>query len=208
MSDPPPRLLATDCCKVVLASGNEHKLEELRRALPGVALELLGRDDAPPEDGATFADNARVKALWGRAHAAGEAWALGEDSGLEVAALGGGPGVLTARWAGGEHVLRLLAALEHEDDRRARYVCVLVAIAPDGRELVAEGALEGVIARTPAGSAGFGFDPVFVPDGEDVPVAVLGDGWKAAHSHRARAARRLAGLLGQPFDSTSRPVSP
>lgn len=195
MSDPPPTSLATGCCKLVLASGNRHKLEELRRALPGFDVEPLGRDDAPPEDGATFADNARGKALWGRGHTGGGAWALGEDSGLEVAALGGGPGVLTARWAGGEHVPRVLAALEHEDDRRARYVCVLVAIAPDGLALVAEGALEGVIARAPAGSAGFGFDPVFVPDGEDVPVAVLGDGWKDAHSHRARAARRLADLL-------------
>ena len=181
--------------KLVLASGNRHKLEELRRALPGFELELLGRDDPPPEDGATFAENAAIKARWGRAHATTDAWSVGEDSGIEVVALDGGPGVLTARWAGSEHVPRLLAALEEEDDRRARYVCVLVAIASDGRDVAADGILEGTIARAAAGSAGFGFDPIFVPEGESETVAMLGNTWKAAHSHRARAARRLAELL-------------
>ena len=90
------------CHKLVLASGNLHKLEELRRALPGWPIELLGRADAPPEDGATFEDNARIKARWGRLHASGDEWALGEDSGIEAAALGGAPGVHSARWAAGE----------------------------------------------------------------------------------------------------------
>ena len=182
--------------KLVLASGNRHKLDELRRALPRFDVEPLGRDDPPPEDGLTFEENARIKATWGREHAPADAWALGEDSGIEVAALGGGPGVLTARWAGGEHVARLLAALEQEADRQARYVCMVVAVAADGREVVAEGILEGEIALAAAGSEGFGFDPIFVPHGETHPVAVLGDGWKAANSHRARAARRLDELLG------------
>jgi XTP/dITP diphosphohydrolase len=172
-----------------------HKLEELRRALPGWPIALLGRDDAPPEDGATFEDNARIKARWGRLHAPADAWALGEDSGIEATALGGAPGVHSARWAAGDPVGRMLEALGGETDRRARYVCVLVAIAPDGREVVAEGTLSGRIIEAAAGSEGFGFDPVFVPEGEDCTVSQLGNGWKAEHSHRARAAGRLAGLL-------------
>jgi XTP/dITP diphosphohydrolase len=121
---------------------------------------------------------------------------LGEDSGLEVEALGGGPGVRTARWAEGRHVERILDALDGVEDRRARYVCELVALAPNGRELRGTGTLEGRIAREARGRAGFGFDPVFVPDGEERTVAELGDEWKAEHSHRARAAAVLRGVLG------------
>jgi XTP/dITP diphosphohydrolase len=116
---------------------------------------------------------------------------LGEDSGLEVEALGGKPGVETARWAQGRHVERILEALAGAEDRRARYVCELVAIAPDGRELRGAGALDGRIVDEPRGTAGFGFDPVFVPDGEERTVAELGDAWKSEHSHRARAAAAL-----------------
>jgi XTP/dITP diphosphohydrolase len=181
--------------RLVLASSNRHKLDELRRALPGWRIELLGREDAPPEDGATFEDNARIKARWGRLHASGDGWwVLGEDSGIETTALGGAPGVQSARWAAGDPVGRMLDALAGEPDRRARYVCVLVAIAPDGREVVARGTLDGTIAEEASGSEGFGFDPVFVPEGEDRTVAQLGNKWKAEHSHRARAAARLADL--------------
>ena len=182
--------------RLVLASGNRHKLAELRRALPAFEIDGLDRDDPPAEDGATYADNARLKAVWGREHAAGDAWAVGEDSGIEARALDGGPGVRTARWAAGDHVGRMLEALALEKERRARYVCVLVAIAPDGREVVAEGALDGTIARSASGSQGFGFDPVFVPDGETRTVAELGDAWKERHSHRARAAAALGARLG------------
>ena len=119
----------------------------------------------------------------------------GEDSGIEATALDGRPGVHTARWAAGDPVGRMLAALEGVDERRARYVCVLVALAPDGREVVAHGTLEGAIAGTAAGAEGFGFDPVFVPAGETRTVAQLGDAWKRAHSHRARAAAALAAAL-------------
>ena len=181
---------------LVLASGNPHKLEELRRALPGFRIESVGRDDPPPEDGATYVDNARIKARWGRSHARADSWVVGEDSGIEAVALDGAPGVRTARWAAGDPVGRMLEALSAEDERRARYVCVMVAIAPDGREVVAEGALEGRIARAASGTEGFGFDPVFVPEGESETVAVLGDGWKQAHSHRARAASALARAAG------------
>ena len=179
----------------MLASGNAHKLEELRRVLPAFDVELLGRDDPPPEDGASYEDNARIKARWGQSHAPGDAWAVGEDSGIEAVALHGAPGVRTARWAAGDPVGRMLAALAGEDVRRARYVCVMVAIGPAGREVVAEGTLEGRIAREASGREGFGFDPVFVPDGETETVAVLGNDWKETHSLLARAARRLAGLL-------------
>jgi XTP/dITP diphosphohydrolase len=183
------------CHTLVLASGNLHKLEELRRALPGWSIELLGRDDAPPEDGATFEENARIKARWGRLHAGEGACAVGEDSGIEATALGGAPGVHSARWAAGDPVGRMLEAVGGEPDRGARYVCVLVAIAPDGREVVARGTLDGTIAEQASGDEGFGFDPVFVPEGEERSVAQLGNEWKAQHSHRARAAVRLADLL-------------
>ncbi len=181
--------------RLVLASQNPHKLEELRRALPGIEVTALGHDDPPAEDGETFEENARIKARFARAHAAPGEWAVGEDSGIEATALDGKPGVHTARWAAGDPVGRMLAALDSVDERRARYVCVLVALAPDGREVVARGTLEGAIAGSAAGVEGFGFDPVFVPVGETATVAQLGDAWKQTHSHRARAAAALAAAL-------------
>jgi XTP/dITP diphosphohydrolase len=175
-----------------LASGNAHKLEELQSALPGWSIELLGVDEFPPEDGATHYENARVKALFGRSVGPPEAWILAEDSGLAVDALGGGPGLHSARWAGDEDPIdRLLRELEGVDDRRGHYVCELVAIAPDGDELRGTGTLEGRIATDRRGSEGFGYDPVFVPEGEERTVAELGNAWKASNSHRARAAQAL-----------------
>jgi XTP/dITP diphosphohydrolase len=180
---------------VTVCTANPHKLEEFRALFPDWDLELLAGAELPPEDGLTFADNARIKARFGRLTGAADRWMLADDSGIEVAALGGRPGVLTARWAEGRHVEKLLAALEGKDDRSARYVCELVAIGPDRRELRGTGVLEGSIALEPAGGEGFGFDPVFVPRGETRTVADLGDGWKAEHSHRAAAARVLLGTL-------------
>jgi XTP/dITP diphosphohydrolase len=119
---------------------------------------------------------------------------LGEDSGIEVAALGGGPGVRSARWAD-DPIERLLAELAGATDRRARYVCALVAIAPDGRELYGTGALEGEIALAPRGSEGFGYDPIVIPAGHDRTVAELGNDWKRRNSHRARAAAALAAAV-------------
>jgi XTP/dITP diphosphohydrolase len=124
-------------------------------------------------------------------------WILGEDSGLEVEGLGGAPGIKSARFAGGMHVDRLLAELEGVEAREARYVCELVALSPQGVELRGTGILEGRIAQKPSGSEGFGFDPIFVPKGEDRTVAELGDGWKAENSHRARAAIALRRALEQ-----------
>ena len=159
--------------------------------LSGWRVELLDADEFPPEDGASFVENARAKAEFGRRVGPAGEWMLGEDSGLELAALGGRPGVETARWAGGRHIERALEILVGEADRSARYVCELVALSPDGVETRGTGALEGDIAFEPSGEEGFGFDPVFVPDGEERTVAELGDAWKEEHSHRALAAQAL-----------------
>ncbi|MFN2469948.1 MAG: non-canonical purine NTP pyrophosphatase [Gaiellaceae bacterium] len=174
-----------------LASGNAHKLEELCAALPGWRIELLGGATLPAEDGETYLDNARGKARYGRT-VFPDAWVLGEDSGIEVEALGGRPGIESARWAedGVARVLEELRGVAGEP-RRARYVCELVALSPDGDELRGRGTLEGRIADEPRGSEGFGYDPIFVPGGEERTVAELGDAWKRAHSHRARAACAL-----------------
>ena len=173
-----------------LASQNGHKLEELRAALPGWELELLGAAEFPPEDGDTYYENARGKAEFGRSLAGPEAWTIGEDSGIELAALGGAPGMRSARWAD-DGVLRALGELAGADDRHARYVCELVALSPAGEERRATGILEGTIAEERRGSEGFGYDPIFVPDGETQTVAELGNAWKREHSHRALAARAL-----------------
>lgn len=180
--------------KAVLCSQNGHKLQELQRILPHWSIELLGASDYPPEDGGGYEENARGKALHGHAAGPGDALSVGEDSGIEAAGLGGGPGVESARWAD-DGVERLLAELDGIGDRRARYVCVMVAIAADGTETVARGVLGGWIATERSGSEGFGYDPVFVPDGEELTVAKLGDAWKAAHSHRSRAALALDAAL-------------
>jgi XTP/dITP diphosphohydrolase len=180
--------------KLLLASGNPNKLRELRHALPAWEVDLLDTAEEPVEDGGTFLENARIKALHGRAHADPAVWVAGEDSGIEVAALGGGPGIHSARWAA-DPVERLLAELVGVEDRRARYVCELVAFGPDGREVRGTGTLDGSISDAPSGSEGFGYDPIFVPEGETRTVAELGNAWKAENSHRARAARALAAAL-------------
>ncbi len=184
--------------KVVLVSGNPGKLRELRALLPDWKIELLDTAGIEEETGETFYENARAKAIWGRGRVAGDAWVLGEDSGLEVRKLAGAPGVRSARFAGVEandeqNVVKLLRELEQLDgeDRRARYVCELVLLSPRSTELHSRGTLEGTIARHPRGCTGFGYDPVFVPVHEASTVAVLGEDWKRAHSHRARAASAL-----------------
>ncbi|MHB1243157.1 MAG: RdgB/HAM1 family non-canonical purine NTP pyrophosphatase [Gaiellaceae bacterium] len=176
-----------------LASGNAHKLEELRAALPGWELALLETDRAyPPEDGSTYYENARTKAAFGRGLGPADDWVLGEDSGIEVAALGGAPGVHSARYGGaGSGKERLLRELDGVEDRRARFVCTIVAIGPAGEEIVVQGTLEGAVAREQRGDEGFGYDPVFVPADETRTVAELGNAWKRANSHRARAAAAL-----------------
>ena len=175
-----------------LASTNEGKLRELRHALPGWRIEPLDGAEYPPEEGETYYENARAKAFHGHGLAP-DAWVLGEDSGVELEALDGEPGVRSSRWAAGreaERAVEVLAGIEREG-RGARYVSELVAISPAGEEFRGTGVLEGRIAEEPRGSEGFGFDPVFVPEGEERTVAELGNEWKREHSHRARAARAL-----------------
>jgi XTP/dITP diphosphohydrolase len=186
--------------KAKLASRNPNKARELERLLVGWTIEPLDANDYPPEEGETYYDNARTKARFGRSRAEPDAWVLGEDSGLEVEGLGGRPGVHSSRSAAGDEVGWVLRELDGVEggDRRARYVCELVALSPTGEELRGTGTLEGRIAESPSGSGGFGFDPVFVPAEEERTVAELGDEWKARHSHRANAARALLRTLGKP----------
>ena len=180
--------------KLLVATTNRHKVEELARALPGWAIEAWHGDATPAETGATFEANARIKAHHARAHAPADAWVVGEDSGIEASGLGGRPGVESARWAR-DGVTALLDALTGIADRRARYVSAIVAISPAGDEIVALGTLEGQVATEPHGSEGFGYDPIMVPLGETRTVAELGNAWKAENSHRANAALALADRL-------------
>jgi XTP/dITP diphosphohydrolase len=179
--------------RAVLASRNAHKARELELLLPGWTIEPLEADGWPDETGKTYDENARRKAQFAHELGDGASWTIGEDSGIEVAALGGRPGLHSARYApeGAPAIAKLLGELAGVADRRARYVSELVALAPDGTEVRGSGILEGRIADAPRGSGGFGYDPVFVPDGEESTVAELGDAWKNEHSHRARAARAL-----------------
>jgi XTP/dITP diphosphohydrolase len=180
---------------VVVCTQNPHKLGEFRELVPDWDVEALQADGYPPEDGDTYRDNALIKARFGRRVAPAGAWVLADDSGIEFDALAGSPGVRSARWAGDEHVAKALAAVEGAASRRARYVCELVLVSPAGREVYGTGVLEGHIAGEARGDGGFGFDPVFVPRGEERTVAELGDDWKREHSHRAVAARALRDAL-------------
>ena len=184
-----------------MATRNEHKLGELRALLPDHELvPLPAAVEVPPETGATFAENARVKAR-AAARATGEP-AIADDSGIEAAALGGRPGVRSARFAGehasdAENLARLLREVPLAGDRRVAYVCALAYAQPDGPEELFEGTCSGTLAPEPRGSGGFGYDPAFVPD--DVPggrtMAELDPAEKDAVSHRGRAARMLAEWL-------------
>jgi XTP/dITP diphosphohydrolase len=172
----------------------------------GDAVELLPRPAGVPEveeTGATLEDNARLKAT--AVSAATGQPALAEDTGLEVAALGGEPGVRSARYSGpgatyADNVAKLLAALAPRPDaggRRARFRTVALAHWPDGREVVAEGVVDGVIATSARGDGGFGYDPVFVPDeGDGRTFAEMAPAEKHELSHRGRALRALATKLG------------
>jgi XTP/dITP diphosphohydrolase len=186
--------------KLVLASANPDKAAEIVELLPGH--ELLPRPAEVPdvvEDGETLLDNARLKAA-ALARATGLP-AVADDTGLEVAALGGEPGVYTARWAGdsctyADNVAKLLREMDGVADRRARWRTIAIVMWPDGREAWAEGTCDGVVAESARGAQGFGYDPAFVPDGGDGRTfAELTRGEKSALSHRGRAFRALAALL-------------
>jgi XTP/dITP diphosphohydrolase len=183
--------------EAVFASRNPGKARELEALLPGWRVEPLAADTYPPERGESYYENARAKARFGRSFEKRPLWVLGEDSGIEVAALDWGPGVFSARFGGDDPVGRLLSELSgiECDGRRARYVSELVAISATGEELRGSGILEGRIGHAPRGSEGFGYDPIFIPEGETQTVAELGNAWKRSNSHRARAARALLEAL-------------
>jgi XTP/dITP diphosphohydrolase len=188
--------MVRETLNAILCSRNAHKARELEVLLPGWTIEPLDADDYPPETGDSYYANASIKAAFGRTRVPW-AWTIGEDSGIEVAALGGRPGLESARYApeGAPAIAKLLGELEGVEDRRARYVSELVAIAPDGEEFRGTGVVTGRIAEEPRGSEGFGYDPIFVPDGEERTIAELGDAWKARNSHRARSARALRDVV-------------
>jgi XTP/dITP diphosphohydrolase len=189
---------------LILATRNEHKLRELREALPGVEIEALPREvELPPERGETFAENALGKAR--AAHAAIGAPAIADDSGIQAYALEGRPGVHSARYAGDgasdeENLAKLLEEVGRGDDRRVAYVCVIALIAKGGEESLFEGRCEGTLATEPRGSGGFGYDPAFIPDDtgsdDDRTMAELAPAEKHASSHRGHAAQALAAHLG------------
>ncbi len=189
--------------RATLASKNRHKAKELAVLLPGWSVDPIAVDEFPEETGATFYENARAKAGFGRELDGGETWTIGEDSGVEVEGLGGRPGIRSARYAGPdatdeENVTKLLEELDGVagHGRRARYVSELVCLSPAGEEFRGTGTLEGRIAEERRGSEGFGYDPVFVPDGEEQTVAELGNAWKAKRSHRSAAAAALLKAVG------------
>lgn len=188
--------------RFVLASANADKAAEITAILVGHELLPRPTDVADVEEtGTTLEDNARLKAV-ALVNATGEA-AVADDTGLEVAALDGAPGVYSARFAGdhatyADNVKKLVDSLAGRIDRTARFRTVALARFPDGTEVVADGVVDGTIAAAPRGDAGFGYDPVFVPDGGDGRTfAEMTSDEKHAISHRGRAFRALDALLQQ-----------
>ena len=188
---------------LVLATRNPGKISEIKALLPGVrvapAASFTGCPE-PEETGRTFEENALIKARAVSLYTGKTA--LADDSGLEVDALDGAPGVHSARYAGRDptdqdNIRRLLGALDGISDaeRTARFRCVMAVVVPDGRTWTAEGACEGRILQAPRGDAGFGYDPLFVPEGYENTFAELDAGVKNRISHRALALRRIADVL-------------
>jgi XTP/dITP diphosphohydrolase len=193
--------------RIVVASENRAKAAEIAEILAGegLAMEVLSLADfpgvsLPPETGSTFAANAAVKAR--QAAQATELAAIADDSGLEIDALDGEPGVRSARYAGEDatdedryrKVLDLLADVP-DHRRRARFRCAAAFAEAGGKVMLAEGTCQGRIAKQAAGSGGFGYDPVFIPDGYSVTMAQLTPAQKHRISHRGRAFRLLAQMV-------------
>ena len=193
--------------QVVFATGNAHKVGEVQQILAASGadihvLSLAQWPDAPTpiEDGRTFAENALIKARAIAAHTGLPA--IADDSGICVDALNGMPGIYSARWAGAHGQdranLELLLAQVRDvpDDRRgAQFLCAAAVVTPAGEERVVEGTIDGVLTTVPAGSGGFGYDPIFRPHGYDVTTAELSAEEKNAISHRGAAFRALAPLV-------------
>ena len=190
---------------LVLATANAGKVRELRALLAGIPFEIRTLADYPPfvmpeETGTTYEANALIKARAAAAHT-GEL-ALGDDSGIEVAALGGAPGVHSARFGGPSlddrgRVRHVLRQIEHVPDaqRGARFVCVIAVVDADGRETLVEGACDGRLTREPRGTEGFGYDPIFFYPPLGVTFGEVPDDRKATASHRGRAATAARAAL-------------
>jgi XTP/dITP diphosphohydrolase len=184
--------------RLVLATRNDHKLRELRRLMAPIELDELPEEVAlPPETGTTFAENALRKAR--AAAAATGRPAIADDSGIEAAALGGAPGVWSARYAGEhatdeENLAKLLEEVPEEGDNRVTYVCAIAYVNPGDDHLIVHGRCSGTLTHEPRGDGGFGYDPAVVPDdlpGDGRTMAELSADEKDAISHRGRAAREL-----------------
>jgi XTP/dITP diphosphohydrolase len=189
--------------KVVLATHNQHKVEEFQRILGASMpnLEIVAYDGPQPvENGISFAENALIKARAAAAHTG--LVALADDSGICVDVLGGAPGIFSARWAGahgdGDANLRLLLdqLSDIAEEHRGGHFTAAIALAdPSGSEAVVEGIWPGRVATEPRGEHGFGYDPIFLPEGHSVSAAELSPDAKNAESHRARAFERLIPVL-------------
>jgi XTP/dITP diphosphohydrolase len=182
---------------LLLATGNAHKVAEIQDIL-GTGWQVSAHDPVVEETGSTFEENALIKAR-ALAGTTGEL-AVADDSGIEIDALGGRPGIHSARWTDeGDWIPRVLRELDgvSGDGRGCRYVCAAAAVYPDGAELVVRGTVEGRVAASPRGTGGFGYDPIVVPvEGDGRTFAEMTDAEKHALSHRGRAFRALAAKLG------------
>lgn len=196
--------------ELVLATGNPHKLEEIRRIFVNVpVVRVVGPDTVGgmpevEETADSFAGNAQLKAR-ALLENSGNRAVLSDDSGLEVSALNGEPGVFSARYAGPEatdadNVRKLLESMKDipESERQAAFVCVLCLLCPGAEPMFYEGRVEGWIGFEPRGTTGFGYDPVFYPEGRQATFAELGAEVKNQMSHRSRALRKLqSAFLGR-----------
>lgn len=183
--------------RIFVATHNAHKLREIGEILPG--FEILADNPDVEETADTFEGNALEKVRAIAARHEGD-WSMADDSGLEVDALGGAPGVRSARYAGepsntpANNAL-LLKNLQGVANRAARFVCAVALVDPEGREHVVRGECLGCISKAPSGAGGFGYDPLFVPDGFDKSFAELGENEKNRISHRARALAAVRSIM-------------
>ena len=195
-----PRAITAREVKIVLATGNKDKVRELQVLFGDVLIDVAPDGFDPEETGTTLFQNARIKAEALRADVPDDVIVMADDSGLFVHALGGRPGVYSSRYAGpnatyADNCNLLIKELGNEDDRGAAFGCCLVALAPGGQMLIANGVLPGEITREASGDDGFGYDPVFRPLGDERTLAQMTRDEKSAISHRGRAARSMARLL-------------
>lgn len=188
--------------EIILASNNRDKLREIREILAPAGIQVLSQSEAgchfeAEENGATFVENARIKAL-AAMRATGRP-CVADDSGLELDALDGGPGIYSSRYCGDagypETCKKLIGIADRDGRRGARFRCAVVCCFPSGDEIVCEGVIEGTVGRACEGEHGFGYDPIFIPDGFTRSMACLTDEEKNAVSHRGRAFRSFARKL-------------